>query len=413
VIGRKCWEFPAALPSDWQAHNTHGSTNPATVADWQATLDATVLKQGVMTLCFHSHSWIRSAQLVEFIDHAVREHGRRVKFLTFRDALDRLNRNLLAGQSLRGPRGQDNGVRLLDLNRDGYLDVVIANNKLRTTRIWHPELSTWLETPFPVLICCPEETEQSPAAGVRFGILRTDGFPCALQLTPHVSSAWQFDGREWVADDRLLPRCDGAGQPIYTWIAQRDRGVRLRDLDRDGRCELLLGNESQNAIFAWSDREDTWVPLDYTLPAGTRFVDAAGRDAGLRLVDLNEDGYDDLLFSDSQLYLLRLFVAEATPKSGRKIGWNHQIISGLRSAARPSALSAKVRAVPAPSADPIPPVVRGGLYPNNGVWFHDRQLYVQNEETSHLPGQVDRRSFPQLLRTGQPPPRSRPAESSH
>mgnify|MGYP006150199881 CR=1 FL=1 len=35
VIGRLCWEFPCAVPSDWEAHNLHGSNNPRTVEDWQ------------------------------------------------------------------------------------------------------------------------------------------------------------------------------------------------------------------------------------------------------------------------------------------------------------------------------------------------------------------------------------------
>jgi len=37
-----------------------------------------------------------------------------------------------------------------------------------------------------------------------------------------------------------------------------DRGVRFRDLDGDGRCELLVGNETQNAIFRWSEEEKRW-----------------------------------------------------------------------------------------------------------------------------------------------------------
>jgi hypothetical protein len=43
---------------------------------------------------------------------------------------------------------------------------------------------------------------------------------------------------------------------------------------------------------------------------------------------------------------------------------------------------------------------------NNGVWFHSRHLWAQNEETAHLPDLVDRRSFDQLLGGLQPTAKS-------
>src|SRR5262249_49900719 len=119
VIGKLCWEFPCMIPSDWEANNFHQPTNPVTVADWKAALDATVLKQGAFTFIFHPHGWIRSDQMVEFIDYAAQKYGRKIKFLNFREAQERLDKHLLAGTPLRASDGSDNGVRLLDLNGDG------------------------------------------------------------------------------------------------------------------------------------------------------------------------------------------------------------------------------------------------------------------------------------------------------
>ena len=42
VIDRLCWEFPAAVPSDWEAQHRHGVCNPRTVTDLCAGIDATV-----------------------------------------------------------------------------------------------------------------------------------------------------------------------------------------------------------------------------------------------------------------------------------------------------------------------------------------------------------------------------------
>ena len=50
-----------------------------------------------------------------------------------------LEKNLLGGHPLRAADGQDNGVRVLDLNNDGYMDVVIGNENVRQTRLWSPD----------------------------------------------------------------------------------------------------------------------------------------------------------------------------------------------------------------------------------------------------------------------------------
>ncbi|HEV3121647.1 MAG TPA: polysaccharide deacetylase family protein, partial [Isosphaeraceae bacterium] len=175
VIGRLCWQFPCVVPSDWEAQHLNGPNHAKTLEDMQAALDAVVLKQGVFNLVFHPHGWIKSEQVVALIDHAVAKHGKKVKFLNFREAQERLDRNLLAGAPLRAARGiaprdddgngridlsefkaaldahplvagkrpwlagSDHGVRLVDVNNDGYLDVLIGQPERRETRIWVPE----------------------------------------------------------------------------------------------------------------------------------------------------------------------------------------------------------------------------------------------------------------------------------
>src|SRR5262249_14430913 len=127
-----------------------GSNNPATVRDWKSLLDATVIKQGVFCLVFHPHGWINNEQIVDLIDYADRKYGKKVKFLNFRECQERLNKNLLGGQPLRDSKtGLDNGVRLLDLNNDGFIDVVIGNDKVKQTRVWSPKSNAWLTSDFP------------------------------------------------------------------------------------------------------------------------------------------------------------------------------------------------------------------------------------------------------------------------
>src|SRR5581483_9706944 len=300
VIGRLAWEFPAVAPSDWEAFHVHGSNNPVTVADWKCALDATVLKQSAFTMIFHPHGWIRNDQLVELVDYAAKKHGAKAKFLNFREAQERLDKNLLAGEPLRAANGQDNGVRLLDLNNDGYLDVVIGNEHVLKTRIWNPKESTWIESSFPTQLVSVDAGGNRHDSGVRFGVMSADGLPMMLVRNEHVAGAWRFNGREWIEDATLLNGLELDGQPIFTSRENRDRGVRLRDVNQDGVCELIVGNESQNAVFAWSADEKRWKKLPYALPAETSIVDAEGRDNGLRFVDVNGDGFDDVIFSNQK-----------------------------------------------------------------------------------------------------------------
>lgn len=122
VIDRCCWEIPALMPSDWDAQHLNGKCSPQTVADYKAAIDAVVIKQGIFAICFHPHGWIGNEQIVELIDYAAEKHGRKVKFLTFREVYDRLTKNLLGGRPLRADDGGDNGVRVLDVDNDGFME---------------------------------------------------------------------------------------------------------------------------------------------------------------------------------------------------------------------------------------------------------------------------------------------------
>jgi putative membrane-bound dehydrogenase-like protein len=384
VIGKLCWEFPATVPSDWEAQHLHGTNNPVTVADWIASLDATVLKQGTMTMIFHPHGWIRNDQLVELIDYAVQKYGTRVKFLNFREAQDRLNQNLLAGHALRASDGSDNGVRLLDLNNDGFLDVVFSDGHHSKTRIWNPQSKSWSESSFPTPLAEATAAGRQDA-GVRFGIIRSDHVS-AIVRNASATNAWTFDGQKWSEDKELLSGLTLGGQPVLTATKPSariiDRGVRLRDIDGDGQCELIVANESQNAVFSWLETEHTWKPIEYGLPPNTSIVDAQGHDNGLRFVDVNEDGFADVLFSNEKSFSLHLFIAK--PYLGFGHGWTREVLNGKRG-----------------EAGEIPIITQNGS--NNGAWFHSRQLWVQNENTAALTNFVIHRSFDNLLAGLQPP----------
>src|SRR4029453_4334650 len=112
VIGKLCWEFPCMVPSDWEAFNILGPKSATMLEDWKAALDYTVKAQGVFTAVFHPHGWSGPEQWVEFIEHAQKTYGARVKFLNFREALERIEKNAFGSYSLRAAHGGARGVRV-------------------------------------------------------------------------------------------------------------------------------------------------------------------------------------------------------------------------------------------------------------------------------------------------------------
>ncbi len=397
VINRVCWEFPCVVPSDWSAQHRHKPNNPITIEDWKAALDATVIKQGTFNLVFHPHGWIKAEQIVELIDYAVAKHGRKVKFLTFREAFERLNHNLLKGRPLRNSAGQDNGVRVLDVNNDGYMDVVVGNST-RLTRVWRSSERTWRETAFPSVIFDPLNNDSGSPILCRFGVLGGDGRasfmevnePTPAEAAPPAEEAgrndnypmWSFDGTEWVKDSPVQI----AGVRRWRWargsrfLPRHD--ARLRDVDGDGRCEVVFFRQNRAPFgpsiqfLRWNERGRTWKQPALDCPI------AATQLQKIQFADLDEDGYDDLIYLDPYAQHVRLFAPDR--------GWTRVVVDS----------STKDRNMVS-----IPNLLRAD-WTDNGFFIHSRRLFWQNEDTAKLKDLVDRRSFNELLKDVEPGPKS-------
>jgi putative membrane-bound dehydrogenase-like protein len=320
VIGRLCWQFPCVVPSDWSAQHYHKPNNPVTVRDWKAALDAIVIKKGVFCLVFHPHGWIKSEQVIELIDHAVAKHGKKVKFLTFREAQERLDKNLLGGQPLRDPKtGAENGVRLEDSTGDGYLNVIIQRNGSTHVRRWLPD-----------------------GKGGHYWD--------SLDLPPLPPEA------DFLKDYRVR------------------RSIKLGD-----RGVYVAANEKEQVVFVFAEKQRSWVKAAFALPPGAR-LPVEGKESGLRFIDLDENGSDDVIFSNEKDYAIYLF-------SDMEKGWSRKVMAGK-----------------AGDKGALPPIARNGT--NNGFFSHSRSLWWQNEHTNLLPDLVDRRSFNDLIRDVEPEPKS-------
>ncbi len=366
VIGKLCWQFPCMVPSDWEAQHLHQPNNPTTVADMKSALDATVIKKGMFNLVFHPHGWIRSDQIIELIDYAHQKYGRRVKFLSFKDCVDRINHNLLVDQPIRSrENGGDNGVRIADVNDDGFLDVLIGNEQKTIMRVWQDSAQQWQSVDHKVVFTSAKG-QQRMDHGAQIGRMKADSTLSILVNNEQDKATYEFDDGE--LKRQPLPN---SLMNIATSIDGIDQGVRLRDIDDDGTSEIIVANEKTQVMMRTND-QGQWVDAG---PFPAPLVDQDGKDNGVRFVDLDGDGNDDVIFSNGKRSGIHLFDAES------RLFSRH-----------------------VEDTDDIPMIVRKGT--NNGVWFSRQHMWVQNENTNQLPDGVDRRSFEDLLGKTEPGPRS-------
>ena len=346
IIGDACWEFPCVVPSDWEAQHVQEPNNPDTVRDLKRALDATVAKQGVMPIVFHPHGWIRNDQLVDLIDYAVTTYGKKVKFLTFAEALERINDHLLGGVPLRTKGGNEHAVRLVDLNADGFVDLVRRDGDSVLTRIWNPDARRFddgrskMNFAQPTFFLANNEVRLVDYRNAASTIYHRDGVH------------WKPTGPALMTDNPF----DTAGQ------------LECHDIDGDGTDEGLLTSGGETKVLRW--QKYAFVPEWYKFPAGA--IASAGGDAGVRLVDLNADGKLDIVKSDGRVYGVWLFTDNTK-------GWE------------------AVRTGEPTDAGAIPTLARPDGT-NNGGWFHSDHLWVQNEFTARKPDLVDRMSFTELTR---------------
>ena len=348
VVGNLIWELPFVYPNDYTGQALHGNQNPVTIADFKAAVDATVAKQGAVSLCFHAGGWMSNKQMVDIVDHSEKTHGKKVKFLNMREMDERIVENMLGGHPLRREDGGDNGVRVFDINADGFMDVLIANKKAKVTRIWQPKKSQWLDIHFPV------ELDHD----LRFGVLGE--LSQTVAVTPE--TGWRFNGKAWLEEKSL---------------ASNQSGFRLFDINNDGNAELISNASIKERV------KNGWKLLPFKFPEGTALETKDGRDAGMRFADINDDGNQDVIFSNGERFGTWIF--ESMEK-----GWARRGLYGERENNGVGENHPRGR-------NQLPPIVRADGS-NNGAWINRGHLYWQNEDTGAVMSHhIDQRSFGDLM----------------
>lgn len=105
------------------------------------------------------------------------------------------------------------------------------------------------------------------------------------------------------------------------------------DFDRDGIPEQWESGPGTDILRLRKDGKGEWVAADFGLPEGLHRFDAEGHDTGLRLIDLNEDGFPDVLLSNAERYSVHLWNKDVKPHLGWVRGWSQFVRAGRRTGA--------------------------------------------------------------------------------
>lgn len=198
---------------------------------------------------------------------------------------------------------KDNAVRLADVNGDGLADLVqsFGTNSDRH-RVWLNSGSGWEISTWTVPLEAGFVTDNDKVNGVQLADVNGDGLDDLVQSYGNSSNShrvWLNNNHGWASAASIVPLgSEFVGEEANT---QFDNGVRIADINADGRVDLIQAKDGLATRHrVWLNNGLAWDNPSYNVPTEAAFTESSGdhKDNGVRLADLNGDGLLDLIQSE-------------------------------------------------------------------------------------------------------------------
>lgn len=193
----------------------------------------------------------------------------------------------------------DEGVRLVDLNNDGFVDYVRSRGLTGDKRVWlNNRSSGWgtNQTSFEM----PRFLSNNGGFeyGLRFTYLNDDSFIDLLfgtEADGGLRQAWLNNGTAFVENSSwIIP-----AEMRFQTNVYGDLGVLVVDLNGDNRDDLLRGYMNVSGAisrYAYLNNGSGWENATSTFAPPIYFIENdSNPDLGVRMADLNGDSYPDLI----------------------------------------------------------------------------------------------------------------------
>jgi RHS repeat-associated protein len=207
---------------------------------------------------------------------------------------------LPTGEYFSGNQSEDTGLRMVDVNGDGLVDLIryggIKDGKgawLNNGSNWGGNNTMWI--PPTQIAYWKYPLGPSYDMGVRFADVNGDGLTDILKALyksgVSTKETWLNNGSGWTRNDTWnLP------QDYYFIYEILDMGIRLGDVNGDGLVDLMIGNgDANDGVFlnngsGWGSKQSN---LTWKIP---KSFDNSGRDNGLRISDIDGDNMPDFIY---------------------------------------------------------------------------------------------------------------------
>src|SRR5262249_10009183 len=206
----------------------------------------------VFCLVFHPYDWSTPQMIVDLIDHATAKHGKKVKFLNFRECMERLNKNVLVGHPIRDVNTGEPGIgEIWKWNTGTHVSVLIYKDTEQSGefRAWDTDSGgrpSWrrFNVPPSVPVTSRKKIKLGPANATVFFRKKTEDEHSILVQSDKIKIP------------KIMPFDLPSGAVLGD--AESDYGLRFIDLDGDGFDDAVFSNEKEYGIYLFSDMEHGW-----------------------------------------------------------------------------------------------------------------------------------------------------------